>query len=253
MACSGSNGDQQGGTPVATASDPTELPVEGIAALYGVDAGDNAGGLATGDFNGDKQVDVVLAGAFADGPENARPDAGEAWIFFGPIKAGEVRDAAGGQVLTIFGADEGDQAGRAVAAGDFNGDGVDDIIVGAPFGDGPGGDRKDAGEVHVVLGNAGFRPGARHRCARRPSGFSVYGRGEENFAGFALATANLNGDGATDLVIGAFWSAGPGGDRSQAGEVYTIFGGPNRVGALDLGSRRTRRRGPGRAAVRPPG
>ena len=65
--------------------------------------------------------------------------------------------------MILFGDDVDDRSGRAVAAGDINGDGFDDIIIGAYNADGSGngtacgagqvGDRCDAGETYVIFGN----------------------------------------------------------------------------------------------------
>ena len=83
------------------------------------------------------------------------------------------------QGFRIFGADAGDQAGRSVSsAGDVNGDGFDDLIVGARFGDAYGDAKLDAGESYVIFGKAsGFadidlfgadgRPGLPHLRRRR--------------------------------------------------------------------------------------
>jgi len=237
VACAGSGAPRTGSPTATTAAEATPLLVDGLVTFFAADSGDNGGGLATGDFNGDRVRDVVFSAAFADGPENSRPDSGEAYVFLGPFQVNESRDAGTGQQdFTIFGGDEGDQTGRAVTAGDFNGDGFDDIVLGAPLGDGPGGERKDSGEVHVVFGGPGLGSDTHTLDLRNFAGFSIYGRAAENFAGFSLTTADTNGDKADDMVIGAFWSGGPNSDRTQAGEVYVILGSAQKTGIVDLAS-----------------
>src|SRR3989337_737083 len=100
-----------------------------------------------------------LAAAKADGPDSGRPDAGEVYVFFGPFSGGETRDAAAEeQSLTIYGANEGDEAGRSLGAGDLNGDEIDDLVIGSPFADGPDRTRLDAGGAHVLYGSPSLPP-----------------------------------------------------------------------------------------------
>lgn len=229
-------------TPAATPATPTAEPTGGPRAplsladrvtLYGADPGDSATGLAVGDFNGDGALDVALSAPFADGPANARPDAGEAYIFFGPFSPGESRDAAQGQQdVTVYGAAAGDQMGRAVAAADLNGDGLDDLVLGTPFADGPDGSRPDAGGVAVLLGRPAW-PQTVDLAEEAPDTL-IHGADEGDLAGFALATLDADGDGLDDLLIGAFWADGPDNDRPQAGEAHLLFGSPSWLDAIDL-------------------
>ena len=114
-------------------------------------------------------------------------DAGDSYVVFG--KAGGfgaaidlVNVAAGIGGFVIHGADADDHSGRSVSsAGDVNGDGFDDLIIGAHHADGPGaapGTRTNAGDSYVVFGKAGgFGAGNRsrerrggHRRLRDPRG-----------------------------------------------------------------------------------
>jgi hypothetical protein len=206
--------------------------------LYGAAAGDQAGAIAAGDFNGDGIADVALAAAFSDGPDGGRADAGAAYVFLSPFEPGEERDAAAGeQDFTIYGAAAGDQLGRSLAAGDVDGDGIDDILVGSPFADGPAGDRTDSGRVDIVMGSQVAGQGPRTLdLALGGAGLTVFGASPGDLAGFSLATARLNDDQPADVIIGAFWASGPDETRSMAGEVYGVHGGAGRTGTLDLAS-----------------
>ena len=120
VACIGGNGD-----------DGSPFVAEERTVLLAGDAGDHASAIAAADFDRDGHIDIALGAALADGPGNQRADAGELHIFFGPVNRGVALDAASDEgVITIFGATAGDNLGRALAAADFDGDGVSDIAFG---------------------------------------------------------------------------------------------------------------------------
>ena len=136
-------------------------------------------------------------------------------------------DGSSGFVLT--GVDERDYAGRAAsAAGDVNGDGIDDLIIGASGADRPG--DSDAGESYVVFGSTQTFPAIIELRSLYPDnggdgsrGFVLPGVDESDFSGSVVSAAgDVNGDGIDDLIIGAD-GAHPRGD-SAAGEGYIVFG-----------------------------
>ena len=116
---------------------------------------------------------------------------------------------------TFRGGSANDTFGRAVASvGDLNDDGVDDVAVGAPLNDTGG---SNAGAVYVFYGPV--EPG---EFDASNASVTIYGDARFTRVGASLASADVNGDGTTDLVIGA-----PGDDTaaSNAGAAYVFYGG----------------------------
>ncbi|MCW0182734.1 MAG: hypothetical protein OJI70_13240, partial [Zavarzinia sp.] len=143
------------------------------------------------------------------------------------------------QGFIIQGDTNNDQAGRSVSsAGDVNGDGFDDLIVGAPYGDDAG---SSAGETYVVFGAAGgfgTDVGGRQvidlTTLSAAQGFLVQGDVAGDQAGRSVSSAgDVNGDGYDDLIVGAPYGEDGG---SYAGEAYVIFGAAGGFGT-DVGGR----------------
>jgi len=184
--------------------------------FYGADAGDQASSIVSGDFNGDGFQDIVLGAASADGPDNARADAGEAYVFLGPFAAGASLDAGAGDRDAIFyGALTGDGLGRALGVGDFNGDGVDDLVMAAPAAE------DEAGRVYLMYGGAWP---VETDFERASSDVLITGSDAGDYAGFTVAADDFDADGASDLLVGAMLADGPQNVRPDAGEVYVLSG-----------------------------
>jgi len=172
---------------------------------------------AAGDVNGDGVADFLISAPYGDtgvlSDTIAISDTGKVFVYLGQQTPGSLPTVD----KSLHGESAGDQFGwSAGAAGDVNGDGYDDIIVGAHYHDRSLTDQ-NAGKVYVYQGSAGG-------IEATPS-FTATGEFEHDFFGNAVAGAgDVNGDGYDDIIIGA-----RGNDESgqDAGKVYVYHGGPS--------------------------
>ncbi len=194
--------------------------------IDGAAASDQVGSSATGagDVNGDGRADVVVNARLAD--NNGRSDSGSAYVVFGSVSPVDVDLAALGSAgFRIDGAITFDQAGFSVAgAGDVNGDGRNDVMVGAPGADNNG--RGVSGSAYVVFGSAS--PVNVDLAALGSAGFRIDGAAATDEAGRSVADAgDMNGDGRDDVVVGARSADNNG--RWDSGSAYVVFGSASPV------------------------
>ncbi len=125
-----------------------------------------------------------------------------------------------------------DYSGSAIATGDINNDSKADLVIGAYFASHGG--RSNAGLTYVVFGGSGQRTGNGTWDGNWPAtfalsslngtnGFRADGVDNGKQSGYAVETGDINGDGKTDLIIGAFF-ADPEPQRSDAGSTYVVYG-----------------------------
>jgi FG-GAP repeat len=201
-----------------------------ITRIDGAHAGDRAGSsvAGVGDVNGDGQIDVLVGAEGAD--DNGRSESGSVYVVFGQASTTTIDlGALGARGFRIDGAAAGDRAGSAVAvAGDVNGDGRADVLVGAGGADDNG--RSESGSVYVVFGKTDTS--SVDLAALGARGFRIDGAAAGDRAGFSVAGAgDLNGDGRADVLVGAEGADDAG--RTDSGSAYLIFGKPD-TSSVDL-------------------
>ena len=194
--------------------------------------------LAQGDFDDDGIDDILVGAPKADGPDNARSNAGEAYVILGsPDLGGTVDIAEDQQDLTVIGAEAGDNLGFVVSSGDVNGDGIDDILVGARFASslagGTQGDLINAGKAYVIFGSPNLSGVV--DTALDEQDFTVVGAKGGDYLGYAMAAGDVNDDGVDDIIVAAPGADGPNSRSPDGGEAYVVFGSPELAGTIEVG------------------
>ncbi len=176
--------------------------------------------LTAGDFNGDGRDDLAIGipGQSVAGSS----DAGQVSVLYG--KFGGL-NASFNEVWNLGSAgmvgapDVGDEFGAALSSGDVDGDGFDDLLIGAPGKD--VGAQEQAGQVFAIHGSAAGLTTVGSQQWHQDAGLEDAAEAYDRF-GSALAVGDVDGDGFDDLIVGIpnEWSGGSG----QEGAIHVLLG-----------------------------
>ena len=188
-----------------------------------LDDGDQFGRTCCGlgDLDGDGIPDMAVGANFDD---DGGGDRGAVWILFlnadGTVKGHQkISSTEGGfdsSLLNNF-----DEFGRSsTPLGDFDGDGVPDLAVGAPYDD--DGD-VNAGAIYMLMLNPDGTVKSQAKISQRTGNFSGL-IGEKDYFGWSLAATDIDADGTLDLIVGEVLDdAG----AINSGSIWVLFMNPD--------------------------
>lgn len=187
---------------------PTSRALSAADAVFGGEAtGDHAGFSVAGggDVDGDGLADMLVGAEFN---ADAGAAAGAAYLLLGSGSPASLNLSSADAQFT--GEAAGDSAGISVAGGDVNGDGYVDVLVGAQGNDDSGG---SAGAAYLVLGSSAPSP-----LSLSAADAQFAGEVESGRAGASVASADVDDDGLSDILIGGY------GVDASAGAAYLVLG-----------------------------
>ena len=183
------------------------------------------------DLDGDGVGDIVMGAPEADAPGSGE---GGVFVFYGGSRLATDSSFDLATVrpdVTIWGGETGARLGRAIATGDFNGDGIPDLAVGAP-GEGDRFGRHDCGVVYVFYGQQGLQRGI-ELFGGSIAMTTIRGPVPNGYAGDSLAVANYGSGGARILEAWAI-------DNASVLELSWVFTRPESTHDQQRGTQRRR-------------
>jgi len=185
------------------------------ASFIGETYGDYSGVYLSdaGDINGDGYDDILIN---APNNDEGGVDTGQTYLILGKASGWALETSLSLADASFIGENTGDLSGHLISdAGDVNGDGYDDILIGAMYNDNGG---NNAGITYLILGKA---TGWTMDTFLVKADASFIGENAGDLSGYSISSAgDVNGDGYYDILIGASQNDDGG---SNSGQTYLLF------------------------------
>ena len=181
---------------------------------------------SAGDVDGDGLADILIG---AHGNDETGIDAGKSYLFLGNQLGSSNFISTASAESAILGEAAGDRSGQVLSsAGDVDGDGLDDLLIGAPDQDDSAG---DAGKTYILLASQL----SNNTIGLQDADLALVGESTNDHAGISVASAgDVDQDGLADILVGAFNSSEGG---EGAGKAYLVMGyqfiGASRIELVD--------------------
>ncbi len=176
------------------------------------------------DANGDGNEDLALGSTMAAGNYGSFTESGAIWIIFNANLGSVSRIDSFAIDQYIYGADAGDHASASLFVADIDGDGTEDLLVGAPDADGVSNTAASTGEVALIL--ATTLDGINDLGIPNDTDAIFYGGAPSDKAGSSVSAVEATGDSFQDILIGVPGQGSPPGAsaRVAAGGAYLVKG-----------------------------